>query len=60
MVVTVKVSNSERTLKEKHLMLDHKIMADRNDLTLRALVDDAIKTFGDNHEDVQVIISMTW
>jgi hypothetical protein len=60
MVITVKVSNSERALKEKHLMIGAKILADHSDPTLLKLVEDAIKSFGQGHEDVQLIISMTW
>jgi hypothetical protein len=59
-VVTVKVSNSERTLKEKHLFVGADIKASHLDPTLSKLVQDAIKTFNGETEDVQVIISMTW
>ena len=60
MIVTVKVSNDERTLKQKHLMIGADIKADRNDPTLTHLVEEAIKNFNGAQDDVQVIINMTW
>lgn len=60
MVITVKASNSERTLKEKHLMIGADIKVSHDDPTLSQLVADAVKNFGEKPEDVQVIISMTW
>lgn len=60
MVITVKASNSERTLKEKHLMIGAYITVSHEDPTLSQLVNDAVKNFGEKPEDVQVIISMTW
>lgn len=60
MIVTVKVSNSERTLKEKHLLVSEDIKAHRDDPTLLSLVNQAIKAFGNEVEDVQVNINMTW
>lgn len=63
MIVTVKASNSERTLKEKHLLHtspEAEIKLSHDDPTLSQLVQDAVKHFGEKPEDVQVIISMTW
>jgi hypothetical protein len=60
MVITVKVSDSERALKEKHLVTDEDIQLNNDDPTLSNLVATAIKNFGGKPDDVQVIISMTW
>lgn len=60
MVVTVKVSSGERALKEKHLMIGADIKVSHDDPVLSQLVNEAVKNFGENPEDVQVIISMTW
>jgi hypothetical protein len=59
-VITVKVSNSERSLKEKHLTTDEDIEVSHNDPMLRNLVGVAIKNFGEQPDDVQINISMVW
>lgn len=60
MIVTVKVSNEEKTLKFKHLMVGADIRASNDDPTLHKLVEDAVKNFDGPVEDVQVILNMTW
>lgn len=60
MIVTVKISNDERTLKQRHLIIGADIKADRSDPTLCHLVEEAIKNFNGAQDDVQVIINMTW
>ncbi len=60
MIVTVKVSNEEKTLKYKHLIMETDIKASTEDPTLKGLVEAALTNFDGPAEDVQVILNMTW
>ena len=61
-VITVKVSNNERSLKEKHLIMEdeQQIQVSKEDVLLNRLVQDAVKNFNDTPEDVTVNISLPW
>lgn len=58
-VVTVKVSNEERTLKEKHLM-DDRIELYKDDPELKGFVEQAVNHFDGPVDDVTVVINICW
>lgn len=58
--LTIKVSNEEKRMTKKHPIYDPQIQISREDVTLSALVTEAIKEFGSEVDDVKLIITMVW
>ena len=58
--LTIKVSNEEKRMTKKHAIYDPQIAVSRDDVTLIALVDEAIKEFNSDVDDVKLIITMVW
>lgn len=58
-VITVKVSNEERALKEKHL-IDKSDDEYKGNAALEKLVREAVENFNAPVDDVTVIINIPW
>lgn len=59
-VVTVRVSNAERTLREKTLIADEDVQLNKEDPLLKNLVAATVKNFGEQADDVNLTINMVW
>lgn len=57
--LSVKVSNDEQTLTQKHMVYET-VTLSVDDPTLLSLVKQAKEAFGENVEDVVLKIKMTW
>ncbi len=58
--ITIKVSNEEKRMSKKHMAYDCPVNMTHQDETLRALVADARKDFGEGHDRTQIICRMEW
>jgi hypothetical protein len=59
--IAVKISNAERSLTEKHMAYDtDQIVLDKKDLTLKRVVEQATKNFGEEPEDCVLKFKMVW
>ena len=58
--VTIKVSNSERSLTQKHLLYQDDVMVSKGNDELSAKVEKAIEIFADEVDDVVVKTRMDW
>jgi len=58
--LSIKVSNEEKRMTKKHPIHDISVTMDRDDPTLIRLVDEAVKEFVDEVDDVEVRTYMKW
>ncbi len=52
--MSIKVSNSEKSMTKKHAVYEENIVMSCDDPTIRAYIKEAMEEFGDDVEDVQV------
>lgn len=59
-VLTVKISDDDSTLIQKHLMYEQTVCLNHEDPTLILLVNEAQKSFGKDAKDILINIKYTW
>lgn len=58
--ISIKVSDDDSTLIQKHLLNEEGLTLSHDDLTLAALVKQAVDAFGNGAKDVLIRIKYTW
>jgi hypothetical protein len=58
--LSIVVSNSEQSLTQKHLVYDKNLTLSHDDPELLSLVQQAVKAFGENPEDVLIRAKFKW